>query len=214
MPINIFWGCRDATVWDAALERYWSFVRPENMALERSLNELSLERLARLDGNGWYSFLRNEYFRWKYTAPNRYATTTGHLRRYLEDGTLDELHQICQLLLSPPEDIHSALKTARAIHGLGPAGASGLLALMHPSRFGTVDQFVVSALQDIEALPQAALLKQMKKPDSLNISNAATVVEILRQKAADNNDVFRSNSWTPRKVDMVLWAFRSRSSSR
>lgn len=210
MPINAFWACKDPTVWDAALERYWSFVKPENVALERSLDALSLDRLTGFDAYGWYNFLKDEYFRWKYTAPNRYASTTRQLRRHVEDDTLGELDKIRNLLLDPPGDIHWGLKTASAIHGLGPAGASGLLALMHPHKFGTVDQFVVLALREVENLPEAALLKRMN-PSSLTIPYAVTVVEILRRKAADNNRVFKSDTWTPRKVDRVLWAFRRHS---
>jgi hypothetical protein len=37
----------------------------------------------------WYEFLANEYFRWKYTAANRYATTTKQLAKYKKEGDLD-----------------------------------------------------------------------------------------------------------------------------
>jgi len=50
---------------------------------------------------------------------------------------------------------------ATSIHGLGIAGASGLLTLMYPDQFGTVDQFVVKALREVEGLPQRAALERM-----------------------------------------------------
>jgi hypothetical protein len=147
IQIAALWASADPKEWEDALAHYWSFVQPQNLALEQSLDTLDLERLRRLDARGWYEFLRDEYFRWKYTARNRYATTTKHLRRYLDDGTLGDLDQIRgRLLTLDTDDIRSGLEAASAIRGLGTAGASGLLALMYPQKFGTVDQFVVKAL--------------------------------------------------------------------
>jgi hypothetical protein len=62
------WRNSDPKVWSAALDRYWAFVKPANVTLERALDRLDLERLCGLDAEGWYAFLRDEYFRWKYTA--------------------------------------------------------------------------------------------------------------------------------------------------
>ena len=76
------WRSRSKSDWEIALKAYWNYVRPENLVLERRLNELKLDIIADLDQRGWYQFLHDEYFRWKYTAPNRYATTTKSLRRY------------------------------------------------------------------------------------------------------------------------------------
>jgi hypothetical protein len=126
------WHSTDPHVWEQALDRYWDFVQPRNLDLERTLEGLDLKRIRSMDAKGWYEFLRDEYFRWKYTAANRYATTTKHLRTYeQEEGALDALHQIKERLLAlDPIDIRLALSTASEIRGLGTAGASGLLALM------------------------------------------------------------------------------------
>src|SRR5438445_10495754 len=141
MQIATLWKSDDPQAWQDALHRYWDFVQPKNLELERSLDTLDLERLRHMNAQSWYDFLKDEYFRWKYTAPNRYATTTRQLRRYVDDNTLGELDQVRKRLLTlDPNDISLGLKTAKEIHGLGTAGASGLLALMYPSYFGTVDQ--------------------------------------------------------------------------
>jgi hypothetical protein len=50
---------------------------------------------------------------------------------------------------------------ASQIRGLGTAGASGLLALMYPTHFGTVDQFVVKGLQQVDDLLEKAALGRM-----------------------------------------------------
>jgi hypothetical protein len=154
IPIADLWVSTNPKAWENALERYWNFVQPRNLALEQSLDTLDLERLRRMDANGWYKFLRDEYFRWKYTAPNRYATTTRQLQRYIDDDTLGDLDQIRKRLLTlDSDDIHSGLETASEIRGLGIAGASGLLALMYPKTFGTIAQFAVKALRQVQGLP-------------------------------------------------------------
>jgi hypothetical protein len=50
-------------------------------------------------------------------------------------------------------NIQTRLSIVTDIHGLGIAGASGLLAVLFPSHFGTVDQFLVKALLKILYLP-------------------------------------------------------------
>jgi hypothetical protein len=63
-----------------------------------------------MDSPGWYQFLHDEYFVWKYTARNRYASTTRQLRRYVDDNALDELDAIRRKLLAlDTDDIRSIL---------------------------------------------------------------------------------------------------------
>ena len=111
-----------------------------------------------------------------------------------------------RLLALSQQDIRSGLEAACAIRGLGTAGASGLLALMYPNSFGTVDQFAVKALRLIAGLPEGTKLARMN-PVGLTISDGVIVIEILRRKAAENNRIFRSEAWTPRKIDKVLWTY-------
>src|SRR5688572_12459882 len=129
LTVGELWRSSDPAAWETALERYWHFVQPGNLALERALDRLDLERVRSLDAQGWYDFLRLEYFRWKYTAPNRYATTTKSLAEYVADPDgLERLHDIKRRLLAiDPTDIRAGLTIAREIKGLGAAGASGLL---------------------------------------------------------------------------------------
>jgi hypothetical protein len=166
-----------------------------------------VERLRSLSPRGWYDFLHDEYFRWKYTAPNRYASTTIQLKKYLASGELDALDRLrLQLLSLDCSDIRRGLVTAKNIRGLGTAGASGLLSLMYPSRFATVDQFVVKALRLVPGLPDADALAKMN-PDKLSIADGVLLIRILTQKANDNNRTFGTSVWTPRKIDMVLWTY-------
>jgi len=77
---------------------------------------------------------------------------------------------------------------------------------MYPKNFGTVDQFAVKALRQVQSLPEEAAFARMN-PEALTISDGALIIDILRRKAADNNCVFESDAWTPRKLDKVLWTY-------
>jgi len=190
-----------------ALENYWSFIRPENIELERELNDLKLEQISNLNPIGWYKFLHDRYFRWKYTAPNRYASTTFALKRYKDSNQLDSLFDIKKRLVNfNISDISVGLSIAKEIHGLGIAGASGLLSLMYPN-YSTVDQFVVKALCQIPSLSESSDLNKMK-PDNLTLRYGIVLINIMRRKAKENNRIFGTDFWTPRKIDMVLWASR------
>jgi hypothetical protein len=194
-------------MWGRALERYWDFVQPRNLDLEHALDMLDLGRIRRMDARGWYEFLRDEYFRWKYTAPNRYVTTARQLRRYEDEGALELLDRIkVRLLALDRGDAGLALSTACEIRGLGTAGASGLLALMYPEAFGTVDQFAVKALRDVDDLAEEPLLAAMN-PDGLNTKDGVLLIGIMRRRAAQNNRLFNTDEWTPRKIDKVLWTY-------
>ena len=188
-----------------ALEHYWCLVRDDHMELELEMDRLDVDRLRGMDAEEWYDFLLKEYFRSKYTAPNRYATTTAQLKRQAKAaGGLDELFLVKKDLLGlDPADIERALEIPRQIWGLGIAGASGLLAWVYPKHFGTVDQFVVIALRKV---PEALDGVRVGNPESIGKKAGAGLIRIMREKAAELNRVFQTDDWTPRKVDMVLWA--------
>ena len=201
------WCCEDQKVWRFALKTYWLFVKPQNRKLEEELESLGLACIQNLDAEGWYDFLLDKYFRWKFTAANRYATSSKYLRECRETGGLDKLFALKEELLSfDRRNIKIGLDIAHNVPGLGAAGASGLLALMFPLHFGTVDQFVVNALLQIKELEQAAALKKMHR-ENFTIDDGVCLITIMRDKAAHNNRKFSSTFWTPRRIDMILWAY-------
>ena len=209
MTISIanLWRSGDRELWERGLDEYWNFVSAKNMQLERDLEELSLDRIRAMNANEWFDFLQSEYFRWKYTAANRYATTTAQLRRYKTDGELDKLHHIKdQLLRANEQPIRQGLSTASQIRGLGTSGASGLLALMFPGEYATVDQFVVKALLCVPGLPESTALGKMN-PLGLTASNGEVLIKIMANKANENDESFGCTEWTPRKIDKVLWTY-------
>jgi hypothetical protein len=205
MTISELWHSTDSGEWMLGLKRYWNYVRPENVQLERKMDELDAQVVAGMDARQFYDFLLHRYFRWKYTAPNRYATTTAQLRKYLTEERLEELDAIKkELFRFSLNDIEKGLKIGMKIKGLGVAGASGLLALMFPRYFGTVDQFVVMSLRQVPDLPDGDSLKRMN-PDQLSIRDGMVLIAIMRRKALENNAALHTDFWTPRKIDMILW---------
>lgn len=97
------------------------------------------------------------------------------------------------------------IEIASGIRGLGIAGASGLLSILFPKYFATVDQFVVKSLLRVNNLEEYNVIKQMK-PENLNSRDAEVLIKIIRDKANELNNKFNADVWTPRKIDKVLWA--------
>ncbi len=93
------------------------------------------------------------------------------------------------------------------IHRLGIAGASGLLALLFPKDFGTVDQFVVKNLRSIEGIEELDILESMN-PEGLRIKDGVVLNKIMKGKAEVLNRTNNTDKWTPRLIDMVLWGSR------
>ena len=180
-------------------------MKPSNLALEKEMDQLDAETVRMMDPQAWYSFLLEKYFRWKYTAPNRYASTTKIFRSYEANNALPLLHGIKErLFVLDKDNIQQCLALASTIRGLGTAGASGLLAVLFSAHFGTVDQFAVKALAVIPELPERALIAAMN-PESLKLNEGDVLIRIMRRKADELNQVSSLVGWTPRKVDMVLW---------
>ncbi len=208
--ITSLWYSKNESDWQVALDRYWAQVKDKLLVLENDMEVLNINEIKKLDKEGWYNFLYHKYFKWKYTAPNRLATTRNRFKRYVEEDRLDELYDIKEKLIAiDKKDISAALLTAKSIHGLGISGASGLLSLMYPQVFGTVDQFVVKALQEIQDLPERDALSKIN-PDAIDVKSGVLLIEIMQKKAKQNNECFSNKFWTPRKIDQVLWGYRSK----
>jgi hypothetical protein len=205
--IEKLWHSRDEEEWLKALERYWQCIKPSEYELINELEPLDIEQIRQMNGQEWYEWLYNKYFRWKYTAQNRLATTRKSLSKSVADNRLGDLSTIKDRLLGfDTGNIQLGLEIATKIPGLGVAGASGLLTVMYPDKFGTVDQFVVKALREIRGLPESQALTKMK-PEGLSISDGVVLIQIMRKKAQELNEAFRSQSWTPKRIDMILWTF-------
>jgi hypothetical protein len=132
------------------------------------------------------------------------------MRQYVLLRELDELDAIRRQLFSfDLNDAELGILIARKIYGFGTAGATGLLSLLFPEYFGSVDQFVVKAFGMIESLPvQIKYRVDRINPSGIKPNEGALLVNIMRDKAKELNAANNTALWTPRKIDMVLWAAR------
>jgi len=201
------WNSKSDSIWRKYLNHYWDIIKPSNFELAKELERKKLSTIKELSPKEWYDFLLDKYFVWKYTAANRYASTTKYFRNYEIENKLDELLLLRdEILILKDEAIEYALRKAEEIKGLGIAGASGLLSILFPSKYGTVDQFVVKRLLEIRDLPERKIITEIN-PESISLSQGAILIEILRRKADELNIQNETDFWTPRKVDMVLWSY-------
>ena len=204
-----FWDSNDMGIWREKLDGYWDFVQPKNRELEIAMEHLDKRAVKVMSARKFYDFLYEKYFVWKYTAPNRLATTRNSLEKHNTENGLRELQRIHDDLFNfDKRNIEKGLQIAESIRGLGVPGASGLLSILFPEHFGTVDQFVVKALWDVKDLPRKNEVMSMK-PDSIRLKDGVLLIEILRTKANELNKANDITEWTPRKIDKVLWVSRN-----
>jgi len=206
MSIRRLWEVGDEGSWESGLEEYWRRIPRARRPLEERLDRLKRAEVEAFDPDEWFDFLHDEYFPWKYTAGNRLATCRGHLTRFVDKQGGSALFSLRdRLLLVDPEELARSLWIAMRIPGLGAAGASGLLSLMYPLHYGTLDQFLVRALREVD-IPEAKEIGEMT-PESLDGLAGVVLLRILRRKASELSERF-GKQWTPRMIDMVLWGVR------
>lgn len=205
LSINLLWNCNDENKWKVALKYYDVFLKPHQVDIERRMNTIDVSKVKGFSTKEFYTFLYDEYFVWKYTAKNRLATTRKSLMKYESNDDFKDLEKIKEAIFElNHDDIEKNLKNVQKIRGLGIAGASGLLSILFPNDFGTVDQFAIKALLNVKSLKEYGNLKKMN-PENIKAKDAAFVIDIFRRKADELNGMFNTDFWTPRKIDMILW---------
>lgn len=202
------WHNGTEEMWKAALKSYWDRFNDDQYRLEKEIDSIEVSEVASLSVYEFYDFLYQQYYPWKFTNKLFLSRNRKHLEKYLFDNEIDRLARIQKRLFNLDfADIKECLAVASSIHGLGTAGASGLLSILYPEQFGTVDKFVVYSLLKIDGLQEKAILSSMN-PEALTLNNGAILIEIMRHKAQELNERFNTNFWTPRKIDMILWSIR------
>ncbi|MFS1134803.1 hypothetical protein [Enterococcus hirae] len=201
MNINEIWQSEDEEIWKKALTEAMVETGRDN-CIETKLSRINIDYVSQLEVEDFYDFLYDSYFVWKYTAKNRLATSRSHFEKH--KNNLSELSKIQKEIFSfELPNTKLGLMYATQINGLGVAGASGLLALLFPSYFGTVDEMVVRALLKTEEFKTDEKIKQMN-PQNLKIEDAVYLIDIYRKKANHLNKIFKTYSWTPRNIDVIL----------
>jgi hypothetical protein len=194
-------------MWKTALKSYWERFNDDQYRLEKEIEAIEVCDVASLSVYEFYDFLYQQYYPWKFTNKLFLSRNRKHLEKYLFDNEIVRLAKIQKRLFNLDfKNTKECLAVASSIHGLGTAGASGLLAILYPEHFGTVDKFVVYSLLKIDGLQESAAVSSMN-PEALTLNNGVTLIEIMRNKAQELNERFNTDFWTPRKIDMILWAF-------
>lgn len=193
-----FWNDYSHENWLAREGEYWNLINDKNKPLEIEMENLNGSQVADMTGQEFYDFLYSKYFAWKFTAQIRLAQQRKHLVKHTEN--IDELNYIKEQLFSfDLTDIKAGLKIATQIKGLGYAGGSGLLSILFPQYFGTVDQFVCKKMQGF------GLINPNVNPDNLSLKASIEMIQLMRKKAIELNERNNVEYWTPRKIDKVLW---------
>lgn len=206
--ISDLWNSGDEAMWRDALGSYWDRFNDNQYRLEKKIESIEASDIKLLSVYDFYGFLYQLYFPWKFTNNLFLSGNRKHLEKYLLDNEIEKLSEIQdQLFKLNFEDIKECLTVASSIHGLHTAGGSGLLSILFPEHFATVDRYVVYALLKIDGLKEYATISRMN-PESLTLNDGVTLIELMRRKAKELNARFQTDFWTPRKIDMVLWAVR------
>ena len=207
MKINEIWNSKEISVWKDALAKA-TMETGRDDSIETKMSKLNVEYIQHLPVEDFYSFLHDDYFVWKYTAKNRLASTRNSLKKYEND--MNELREIQDGLFSfDLSKTRLGLQAAGEIYGLGVAGASGLLALLFPSYFGTVDEMVVRALLTCDEYRDDAIIKAIN-PQDIKRKDAVYLIEQFKKKAHELNVLSNEYCWRPRDIDVILWYFRDK----
>ena len=147
-PIVALWESGMEGSWKKWLRYYWEFIKKQRYSLELEIyiDELDAEIVKKMPTKEFYEFLWHCYFPWKFGSSREFLCKNRNEKLKLHecgDG-FDKLNEIKSKLFDfDKNDIGEGLKIASEIHGLGVVAASGLLAVLFPNYFGTIDRFAV-----------------------------------------------------------------------
>ena len=207
MKINEIWNSKEISVWKDALAKA-TMETGRDDSIETKMSKLNVEYIQHLPVEDFYSFLHDDYFVWKYTAKNRLASTRKSLKKY--ETNMEKLREIQEELFNfDLSKIDKGLEIAHKIEGLGVAGASGLLALLFPSYFATVDDMVIRALLTCDEYRDDATIKAINRQD-IEEDEAVYLIEQFKKKAHELNALSNEYCWRPRDIDVILWHFRDK----
>lgn len=202
------WKYGSKEEWIKSIEMYDNVVKRNNSVVEQKLNNMKPDDFKKMSGEDFYKFLKDDYLSWKYTDSRRKKTVKNNLEQFYREfkGEFEKIFS--GIFTIDKDDIFLHFANVTRIKGIGAAGASGLLAIIFPEYFGTIDRFVVENLQKIYAETDYADKLNSMKGESLTNYDAILLTKILREKANELNEKFKTKEFTPRKIDMVLWALR------
>ena len=206
MDVKTLWYSGSVSDWYERLLLYYHMPSVVgNYPLELQLEMLKPEDVEAMTAEQFYDFLYSKYYVWKFTYCSALQGNRTKLEKYKTEGMEplgDINNRVFALYEESPKDTESLIKEVAQIFGMAAAAGSGLLSILFPDYYGTIDCFAVESLQKV-GLEEA----QRMNPKSLTITDAVVLEDIYRNKARELNSSFGGNYWTPRRIDMVLWAY-------
>ncbi len=194
--------------WNVAVSDYFNNANVrKNQKIENCLLAITPENVRDMSTKEFFDYLHDQYYVWKYSG-TWLSKRQRELSSYQTENSMDELGKIQKKLIHDFEydsaDTEGLLCTATRIHGLGVAGASGLLSFLSPQLYGTLDRLVVDSLKLL--YPDDEKIRKIKGND-LSINNGVFLENLLRNKADSLNKRLRTDEFSSRKIDMVLWNY-------
>ena len=152
MRISELWYSKNEEDWNIALNEYDKKVDSD---LEEYMDNITSEEVKTMGVEEFYEFLRDKYFEWKYKK-NYFQRRLNDLAKHQSGDGKRELLKIkerfFELADQEKENTSKLLEELTKISGLGVAGASGLLSILYPEYYGTVDKFLVISLCLVDGL--------------------------------------------------------------
>lgn len=214
------WESQDPYVWDRCLKAYWDVrsVR-NNLAIEQEMDVVAncRQTLFDADARSWYRFLYDKYRPWKLKSQAKFFTDLQDKFQKRYDGARGELDALkWKLLRADKTDLTGCLQIVTLIEGFRIPTGSGLLAVLFPESFGTVDKLILRAFLTIPSVNSKYRLdawthnddeyfSKGSKTDPKRYELASRLIALFTQKATENNRLVGTAHWTPRKVEMALW---------
>ena len=208
IKISEIWYSEDEKKWSDALNKYNDIV--DDQKLEEEMDDVNPAEVKTMNFNSFYSFLKR-YYKWKYQK-NYLNKRLEDLKKHEsdEDKLMKIRDRIFALYDQDKENTEKLIEEVKQISGLGVPGASGLLSILFPEDYGTVDKFLVISLCLVDGLDEHDKLLKIDE-SNIKTKDAVLLERIIRDKAKELNDRFKPDAkdkWTPKKLDKVLWAYR------
>ena len=209
IDIKDIWNCNEEGKWKDAEEEYSKRIN-QVAIIEKKFEQMTTEEILDLSPDKFYIFLRDMYFPWKFTGvylkPRLENLKTIENKKMQIKDVIDDLKELQTRIEDKKElnddDMSNAIRNLQKIPGIGPSAATGLLSILFPTHFGTIDKFVAINLKKVGY--------DISEQDCINISveNAINMENILLKKVKKMNTDMNTDYWTPRRLDKILWSIR------
>ena len=203
LTISELWNSTWEKDWSQALCHYWEIIekRPREIKeIEKEMDSLDANQVEEHGPKEWYDFLHDKYFLWKYGQTEAMRENRETLQKSIETpGGLERLTSIKEKIFTfDRDDIREGLRIVSKISGISIVAGSGLLAVIFPRYYATIDKLLILAMKRIEEYRNDSMILSMN-PSRVSEDDGVLLITMLRDKAKNLNAAFSTDNWTPRK---------------